>query len=121
MKDSNLDPKDIDFINMHGTGTIANDAMESHAIFEVFGNSPLCTSTKPLTGHCLGAAGACSVALSWLMLKNDFIIPHVYDGQFAHDCAPITLTKKNSQRKIKNILCNAFAFGGSNSTIIIGK
>ena len=121
LSDANLTSKDVQYINMHGTGTIANDAMESHAIYEIFGDAPICASTKPLTGHCLGAAGACSVALSWLMLNKDFIIPHVYDGHFADDCAPIQLAKKNHQIKIQNILCNAFAFGGSNSTIIIGK
>lgn len=119
--DAALTPSNIDYINMHGTGTIANDAMESRAIYDVFGDKPICASTKPLTGHCLGAAGACSAALSWLMLKHGVIIPHVYDGQFADDCAPIHLATKEDDKEIKTILCNAFAFGGSNSTIIIGK
>ncbi len=119
--DADINASDIDYINMHGTGTIANDAMESHAIYDVFGDKPICASTKPLTGHCLGAAGACSIALSWLMLNNNFIIPHVYDGEFADDCAPLHLATMTDTRNIKNILCNAFAFGGSNSTIIIGK
>ena len=119
--DADINASDIDYINMHGTGTIANDAMESHAIYDVFGDKPICASTKPLTGHCLGAAGACSVALSWLMLNNNFIIPHVYDGEFADDCAPLRLAMTTDTQNIKNILCNAFAFGGSNSTIIIGK
>ncbi len=119
--DANITITDIDYINLHGTGTIANDAMESKAVYTIFGSTPLCASTKPLTGHCLGAAGACSVALSWLMLNNDFIIPHVYDGKFARDCAPIKLATTQDNKPIKTILCNAFAFGGSNSTIIIGK
>ena len=121
IRDANLSASDIGYINMHGTGTIANDAMESKAIYEIFGDQAICASTKPLTGHCLGAAGACSVALSWLMLNNDFIIPHVYDGMFADDCAPIHLAKGTEVPNVKNILCNAFAFGGSNSTVIIGK
>jgi len=119
--DADINASDIDYINMHGTGTIANDAMESRAIYDIFGDKPICASTKPLTGHCLGAAGACSVALSWLMLNNNFIIPHVYDGEFADDCAPLRLAMTTDTQNIKNILCNAFAFGGSNSTIIIGK
>ena len=119
--DANISATDIDYINMHGTGTIANDAMESRAIYDIFGDNTICASTKPLTGHCLGAAGACSVALSWLMLNNNFIIPHVYDGEFADDCAPLRLAMTTDTQNIKNILCNAFAFGGSNSTIIIGK
>lgn len=119
--DAKITANDIDYINMHGTGTIANDAMESKAIFNIFGNRPICASTKPLTGHCLGAAGACSVALSWLMLKYNFIIPHIYDGKFATDCAHLRLATKNDSTQINTILCNAFAFGGSNSTIIIGR
>ncbi len=119
--DAKITPYDVGYINMHGTGTIANDAMESHAIYEIFHDYIPCASTKPLTGHCLGAAGACSVALSWLMLNNNFVIPHVYDGLFADDCAPIHLATVADHLNQKNILCNAFAFGGSNSTIIIGK
>lgn len=121
LNDANLMPSDIGFINMHGTGTVANDSMESRAVYDVFGDNTLCASTKPLTGHCLGAAGACSVALSWLMLKHNFIIPHVYDGVMADDCAPIKLATVDDNAIIRNILCNAFAFGGSNSSIIIGK
>lgn len=121
MTDANITAPQVDYINMHGTGTIANDAMESLAIHNLFGDKILCASTKALTGHCLGAAGACSVALSWLMLNHNFIIPHIYDGQFASDCAPIRLATKNDKQEIRTILCNAFAFGGSNSTIIIGK
>lgn len=121
LKDAHLDAKDIDFINMHGTGTIANDAMESIAINNVFGDGVLCASTKPLTGHTLGAAGAISMGLSWLMLKHQFIIPHVYDGEFADDCAKIKLANVGDNKNINRILCNAFAFGGSNASLIMGK
>lgn len=119
--DANLGPQDIDFINMHGTGTAANDAMESLAINTVFGDEVLCASTKPLTGHTLGAAGAISMGLSWLMLKYSFIIPHVYDGKFASDCAKIRLAQIGDNKEINRVLCNAFAFGGSNASLIIGK
>lgn len=121
LSDANLTPDDIDYINMHGTGTVANDAMESHAIYNVFGNKTPCASTKPLTGHCLGAAGACSVAIAWLMIKYGFSVPHVYDGKFASDCAPINLMTSGANCEINTVMCNAFAFGGSNATIIIGQ
>jgi len=121
LADAQLKPSDIDFINMHGTGTTANDAMESLAINNVFGENVLCASTKPLTGHTLGAAGAISMGLSWLMLKHNFVIPHVFDGVFASDCAKIHLSGKNENKEINRILCNAFAFGGSNASIIMGK
>ena len=121
LSDANLKPGDIDFINMHGTGTIANDAMESLAVNTVFGEDVLCASTKPLTGHTLGAAGAISMGLSWLMLQYDFIIPHVFDGVYADDCARVHLSGKNENKEINRILCNAFAFGGSNASLIMGK
>ena len=121
LQDAGLKPSDIDFINMHGTGTTANDAMESLAINSVFGEDVLCASTKPLTGHTLGAAGAISMGLSWLMLKYNFVIPHIYDGHFADDCAEIRLACKEDSKEINRILCNAFAFGGSNASIIMGK
>ena len=116
-----LMPEKIDFINMHGTGTIANDAMESLAINSVFGDKTLCASTKPLTGHTLGAAGAVSVALSWLMIKHQFVIPHIFDGEYGADCAKINLATMQSKKNINNVLCNAFAFGGSNASVIIGR
>lgn len=121
LTDAGLESKDIDFINMHGTGTIANDAMESLAVNKVFGESVLCASTKPLTGHTLGAAGAISMGLSWLMLKYNFIIPHIFDGEYAEDCAKINLSHVNENKEINRILCNAFAFGGSNASLIMGK
>lgn len=121
LNNAGLTPSMIDFINMHGTGTIANDAMESLAINSVFGTDTLCASTKPLTGHTLGAAGAVSVALSWLMIKYQFVIPHVFDGEYATDCAKLKLATRQDQQNINTILCNAFAFGGSNASVIIGR
>lgn len=121
LADAQLKPIDIDFINMHGTGTGANDAMESLAINKVFGDNVLCASTKPLTGHTLGAAGAISMGLSWLMIKHNFVIPHVFDGEFASDCAKIKLAQIGEIKEINRVLCNAFAFGGSNASLIMGK
>lgn len=121
LTNAGLAPDAIDFINMHGTGTVANDAMESLAINSVFGDNVLCASTKPLTGHTLGAAGAVSVALSWLMIKHQFVIPHIFDGEYATDCAKIKLATTQNKKNINNVLCNAFAFGGSNASVIIGR
>ena len=121
LNDAGLSASDIDFIIMHGTGTIANDSMESLAINSVFGNNVLCASTKPLTGHTLGAAGAISMGLAWLMLKHNFIIPHIYDGVYDENCKDIKLAQIGDKCELRNILCNAFAFGGSNASVIMGK
>ncbi len=119
--DANLSEQDINFIIMHGTGTSANDSMESLAINSVFENDVLCASTKPLTGHTLGAAGAISMGVAWLMLKHNFIIPHIYDGIKDENCKNIKLAQIGDKCGLQNILCNAFAFGGSNASVIIGK
>ena len=121
LKHADIKPEYVDFINLHGTGTEANDAMESRAVNAVFGNSVLCASTKPMTGHALGASGAIELALSWLMLKNQFIIPHVYDGVYDDVLPPILLATKNDKKSLKYILSNSFAFGGSNASVILGK
>ena len=80
-----LQPDQIDYINLHGTATELNDAMEARAVNEVFGGRTLCSSTKSMTGHMLGAAGANEVAFLWLMLEPNFangmVPPHVWDGE----------------------------------------
>lgn len=95
LADAHLGPRDINFINMHGTGTVYNDDMEIAAVHRVFGNSVCHFSTKPLTGHCLGAAGAIEAALCFLVLSLRE--------------APC------------RALSNSFAFGGSNVSVILEK
>lgn len=120
LKDAGLVASDIDFVSMHGTGTIANDAMESRAICDVFGENVLCASSKPMTGHVLGAAGAISAGLAWLMIKHQFVMPHVWDGMMDENCARIRLAGANDKINVRRVLCNAFAFGGSNASLILG-
>lgn len=120
LKDANLTSDKIDYINMHGTGTIANDSMESLAISRVFTNSVLCASTKPLTGHALGASGAIEAGLSYLMLKNQVIIPHIYDGNYDDTLPKLNLANGNEAKHLSIILSNSFAFGGSNASLILG-
>lgn len=90
-----MNPSDVDYVNLHGTGTQANDAMEMLAVGRVFGEGaerPRCESTKSLTGHCLGASGAVEAALCALLIE-------------AGD--------------VKSALSNSFAFGGSNASVIL--
>ncbi len=121
LKQAHLTPTDIDYINLHGTGTGHNDAMEASAVWQVFKDAPYCSSTKPMTGHTLGASGAIELALCYLMLQNDVIFPHVFDGQKDEALKPIKVALKPEKKTIKNILSNSFAFGGSNVSVIIGK
>ena len=76
-------PGDVDYLNLHGTATVQNDAMESLAVAEVFGGRVPASATKPLTGHALGAAGAIEAALCWLALVDNprgLLPPHWWDG-----------------------------------------
>jgi 3-oxoacyl-[acyl-carrier-protein] synthase-1 len=123
-----LNPNDIGWINLHGTGTELNDSMESTAVAQCFGTATPCTSTKPYTGHTLGAAGALEAALVWGMASRVDnpsgqlpvqYLPAGYDAALP----PLALTASGSlwplPRRIG--LSTSFAFGGNNSALIIGE
>ena len=76
-----LVPEQIGYLNLHGTATQHNDAMESLAVASLFPHGVACSSTKPMSGHTLGAAGALEAALCWLSLTHGRVPPHVWDGQ----------------------------------------
>lgn len=129
LADANLPPEAIDYINLHGTGTRYNDAMECAAIAELFGSqTPLCSSTKPLTGHTLGAAGAIEAGLCWLMLKHGGRpFPHPVAAEAldpalaAVRVAGAAEASGASANAIRTVLSNAFAFGGSNTSLILQR
>lgn len=122
LADARLQPGDIGYINLHGTGTPLNDAMEAKVIQRIFGNQVPCSSTKHLTGHMLGAAGAGEFGLCWLILHNRLPLP----PQSFSDCHPDEslpesglLTRPTSIRK-PYMLSNSFAFGGNNCALVLG-
>lgn len=121
LKESNLVPDAIDYINLHGTGTKTNDLMEANALYKLFGCCTEVSATKPLTGHCLGAAASIETALCCHIIKNNTIIPHVYDGEYDYTLPEINLITKPVNKKINNVLCNAFGFGGTNAVMIMGR
>ncbi len=117
-----LKPEDIGYINLHGTGTPLNDAMESAVIHRIFGAQAPCSSTKQLTGHMLGAAGAGEAGLCWLILDSQLLLPVNYFSMQPKDpCLPECglLTEPVALKKAI-ILSNSFAFGGNNCTLIFG-
>ena len=119
LSDAGLEPGEIDYINLHGTGTTYNDTMECAAVRRVFGDTTPCSSTKPLTGHCLGAAGAIEAALCWLALaKGSGMPPHAVDA-IDTSLAPFPVPRAGDKTAIHNALSNSFAFGGSNATVIL--
>ncbi|STQ91338.1 beta-ketoacyl-ACP synthase [Iodobacter fluviatilis] len=121
-----LQPADIGYINLHGTATPQNDAMESLAIGKLFGSDTPCSSTKPLTGHTLGAAGAIEAAICWLTLSGNptgQLPPHWWDGASDPAMPPLALVKPGqcTETPLQYTLSNSFAFGGSNAVLIFGK
>lgn len=117
--------KNVDYINLHGTGTQANDLMEGRAINTVFGaNSPLASSTKPLTGHCLGAGASIETALCCKLLESQCgrVFPHIYSGNYDTKIPPINLAgKDNKIKKLETVLNTSFGFGGTNCAMILRR
>jgi 3-oxoacyl-[acyl-carrier-protein] synthase-1 len=125
--DAGLSPTEISYLNLHGTGTSANDAMESLAVTAVFGNDLPVSSTKALTGHTLGAAGATDAAICWLALEavHDnrlYMPPHVWDGARDEDLPELHLVGEGESRPAGapvRVMTNSFGFGGNNCTLIL--
>jgi 3-oxoacyl-[acyl-carrier-protein] synthase I len=128
-----VEPGDIDYVNLHGTGTRFNDSMEAKAVSQVFGDmfTPVST-TKPLTGHTLGAAGALEAAVCYLAIEknknksgNEIALPvQIWDGVQDSDIPSVNIVSKGkpAEHKGRVQLCmsNSFAFGGSNACLILG-
>ncbi len=112
----------IDYINPHGTSTPIGDIREMEAIREVFGaRMPLISSTKSLTGHCLGGAGSQEAIYCLLMMANDFVCESAniteIDPAFASD----NIARKRVDRRLDCVLSNSFGFGGTNASLVLGR
>lgn len=117
---------DIDYINLHGTGTVLNDQMESRAVAAIGGSAIPCSSSKTAVGHTLGAAGAMELAVCYLALSTcnteRLLPPHFYDGVYDPELPAIRLvTGKGSAERLHTVMSFSFAFGGNNTCLIIGR
>ena len=124
LQDAAIDAKEIDYLNLHGTATPQNDKMESLAVAAVLGDKVACSSTKPYTGHTLGAAGAIEAAICWLTLTHpDAALPvHQWDAQHDPSVASINLVKPATRHeKLTHAMSNSFAFGGNNIALILER
>ncbi|VCU71377.1 3-oxoacyl-[acyl-carrier-protein] synthase 2 [Pigmentiphaga humi] len=129
LQDACVEPEAVGWINLHGTATEHNDAMESLAVQAIFPDLDVpCASTKALTGHTLGAAGALEAALAWLTLdpanRDGALPPHVWDAQ--PDPALPRLSFSTAGHRYppgcaRVAMSNSFAFGGNNTTLILGS
>lgn len=127
LADAKLTPKDIDFIELHGTGTLQNDLVESLVVRRIFGDDTPSHSSKAQIGHCLGTAGSMGAAICWL-LASDYnterrLPPHIWDGVAARDLLSDCLTRPGAvlaPNSACTFLCNTLGFGGNNVSLVIG-
>jgi 3-oxoacyl-[acyl-carrier-protein] synthase I len=112
-------PSDVDFIHLHGTATPLNDAMEAGVVARVFGLDTPCASTKPMTGHTLGAAGAVQAALCLTAMERGQLPPHLWDGARDPDLAHIRLAEVGETARLHRIVSASYAFGGNNTALAL--
>jgi 3-oxoacyl-[acyl-carrier-protein] synthase I len=117
----------VDYINLHGTATVQNDAMEARVVHALFGDRVSVSSTKPFTGHTLGAAGAIEAGLCWLAMQDDNpagkLPPHLWDGVADPVLPTLNVAEAGASlgRPLRWVLSNSFAFGGANATLVLGR
>ena len=128
LEDAGLKPEDIDYINVHGTSTPVGDISEAKAIKDVFGESAYklnISSTKSMTGHLLGAAGAIEAMACVLAVKNDIIPPTInHDDEDVDEEIDYKMNftfNKAQKREVRAALSNTFGFGGHNACVIFKK
>ena len=119
-------PHEVGYVNLHGTATPQNDAMESRAVADTVGLEVPVSSTKPLTGHTLGAAGALEAALSYLTLVDNpqgRLPPHWWDGERDEALPPlrVVLPEGALGQPPRAVLSNSFAFGGNNAALVFAR
>ncbi|MDB5470449.1 MAG: Beta-ketoacyl synthase [Caulobacter sp.] len=118
-----LDPSDIGYVHLHGTGTELNDRMEAGVINRVFGDATPVSSTKPLTGHTLGAAGAVQASFCLLAFEHAGALPpHIWDGQTDPELARVRLAAPGDRAGgLRHALSASYAFGGNNAAVILSQ
>ena len=129
LAEADVRPRDLAYLNLHGTGTPLNDAMESRAVRRVFGDDAVpASSTKPLVGHTLGAAGAIELGFCCMMLQRRSargvpLPPHRWDGVVDPELPALRLVAPGEHAPPADqmaVLSNSFGFGGNNCAVVLG-
>jgi len=124
LKDAGIDPKEVGYINAHGTSTPYNDKIETLAVKKVFGVHAYklgISSTKSMTGHLLGAAGALEAGYSALCLKNQLMPPTINYEHPDPECDLDYVPNKARPAEVRYALSNSFGFGGTNGTLLLKR
>jgi len=118
IEDAGIEKETIDYVNAHGTGTQANDAVEALAVETLFAHHPYMSSTKAITGHTLGAAGALEAIISCEVIKRQCIAPQTSLSEPENE--KVNLPTEPVEKEIRYVLSNSFAFGGNNTALVFG-
>jgi len=122
LKDANISPDEIDYINAHATSTQIGDMNEAKAIDTIFGKTkPYISSTKSMTGHEMWMAGASEIVYSMIMLQNNFIAPNINFEEPDEITQKLNIVKLTVNKEINTFLSNSFGFGGTNSALIVKR
>jgi 3-oxoacyl-[acyl-carrier-protein] synthase-1 len=119
LRSADLSPADIDYVNLHGTGTRTNDAAEDCAVWQMFNGTTPCSSTKGATGHLLGAAGITEAIISVLAIGNDFM-PGSAHTREVDPALRSNYLLANREARVRRVMSNSFGFGGSNCSLVLG-
>jgi 3-oxoacyl-[acyl-carrier-protein] synthase-1 len=120
LRSAGLAPGQIDWVNLHGTGTRANDAIEDLAVFEVFGNAVPCSSTKGWTGHTLGTCGILEAVIAAQCIA-DGVVAGCLGVEAADPAFQADVAIANRERPVRTVLSNSFGFGGINCSLVLGR
>lgn len=120
LRRAGLPPDAIDYVNLHGTGTKANDRIEDRAVFETLGGAVPVSSTKAWTGHALGAAGIAEALICSLCLREG-LIPQNLNLRRLDPAFRCAVQRETETRPIQRALSNSFGFGGSNCSLVLGR
>jgi 3-oxoacyl-[acyl-carrier-protein] synthase I len=115
-----ITPAEVDYINLHGTGTPSNDSAEDRAVTALFGDRTPCSSTKGATGHALGAAGALEAVICALALKNG-MLPGGVNTREQDPQLKLAYLTTNRHQAVRCVLSNSFGFGGANCSLLLGR
>ena len=121
LRDAGVGPDEIDYINAHGTATDIGDVAESAATRDIFGRAAPISSSKSFTGHTMGACGAIEAIFCLGMLQDNFIAPTRNLEEVDPRCADLDYVREVRQTELRTIMTNNFAFGGVNTSLILGR
>lgn len=115
-----LEPGEIDYVNLHGTATPIGDAAEDRAVFDLFGTTTPCSSTKGFGGHTLGASGVVEAVFCALAIQNDFLpgSPHT---RTLDPAVRMQYLREGRDARVRRLVSNSFGFGGANCSLVLGR